>query len=167
VSLTLAIALWGAALSTLLATRQVLSDRRRVRVVVTPMIDTTQPEGEEHVWSVRVVNVGHRPVEVLSLGVSTPNSARYHPRTAHRNPVVHMPVALSDGQSIEQIFRISDDFTRGQVTGGWASDTLGRQYRAAYPGRSPRAKLRAWRIEVEHRKMVRRLEREAKARGTE
>lgn len=158
--LTLIVAAWGAVLSTLLAAREVIRDRRRVKVVVLPLISMTRNGEFIDLWRVRVVNVRHRPVEIEKVGVSTRNATRYIPRTVDfdgKPTASPLPRVLADGESIAVTFLVSDEDDKRALTGGWAYDTLGREYTAAYPGRSPRAWWRARKAERRHRKFVRAL----------
>jgi len=150
---TLAVALWGAGLSTFLALQR---GRRRVRLVVTPVIIS----GNElrFLWSVRAINVRERPVEITMLGVTRSGSRiQQQQATLGEQPRVDLPVILNDGQSVEAYFP-EDDPDRTDVDGAWALDTLGRLHRCRYPPRNPRARWKQWRRARRVRKLKARLE---------
>jgi hypothetical protein len=160
--MTTVIAIWGALLSTMLAVRQFLQDRPRVRVLATPVFDMRQPEGHEQVWHVQVVNTRNRPVEIMSVGVMTPRYRRYQPTSApandHRHPE-HFPVIVAPHHSISCVYELEGGHSRDALVGAWAMDIFEREYRAAYPRRNPRAYFRMRRLTFDHRREVRAVKR--------
>jgi len=94
-------------------------------------------------------------VEIENIGIATRRHRRYHPRLASHQPSEerHLPVVLADGESFASRFEVRLD-TSDAMVGGYATDTLGREYINAYP-RSPLAWLRVRRDTLRHRREVR------------
>ncbi len=159
-TVTLALAAWGAALSTALGLRQVIHDRRRVRVIITPTVDASVGTGYAELWGVRVVNVRQRPVEIRGIGLITPDAARYYAREVGlggKEPPKIVPCTLTDGESVEVYFDIGTTEPRS-IRGAFARDSLNHEHLARYPLRTPRARWRAWKAQRRYEKLVRERE---------
>lgn len=102
--LTFILAIWGAALSTLLGILEVIKfaqgviqNRRRLRVSFHPEISAS-PQGEPRMY-IRVysVNVGHRPIQLISAGLVLQNGIQYE-QTKNYNGKDNLPKKLEDGE---------------------------------------------------------------------
>jgi hypothetical protein len=105
-----ALAIYGAALSTLLAIRQILRDRRRLRITYdAPLAWSTGGAGEPPfiftIFAIRVSNERERPVQVESVYVVTEGGSRYHPKRVvpPGTARTHRPM-LTDGDSADYYF---------------------------------------------------------------
>jgi hypothetical protein len=68
--ITLGVAAWGAVLSTIVVTRQLLQARRRIQVQIVQHLNLEEPpDGLREHWRVRVVNVGSRPLQINQVGL--------------------------------------------------------------------------------------------------
>jgi hypothetical protein len=154
---TLIIAAWGAVLATGLATWQLMRHRRRLRIVVLPAYDTSGPNGVVELWSVRVVNIRERPIEVRAVGLVLPGGIRQFGGQVGlygSDAPSLLPALLGDGESVQVYFGLETGVEPDSIEGAFAQDTLGREYVAHYPGRSPRKRWRAWKAERAWRKQV-------------
>ncbi|MEJ7816857.1 MAG: hypothetical protein WKF53_16940, partial [Rubrobacter sp.] len=105
--LTLALAAWGAALSTLLAARQIARDRPAVKVrvlalAVAPNAARTDSGGSY--WKVRAINVRARPIEIDQVGLRVRGRSYKAFVPQLRSPLARdkpatVPLTLQDGES--------------------------------------------------------------------
>ena len=121
---TLAVAIWGAGLSTFLAVRQIRRDRPALRLFISP---TQHPSGRlEAAWRVRVANPTSRPIEVTTVALIDqhglqasmedpvpPIEVRVQGRV-----VSGMPVILGDGESLDVI--LPEPLPERRPRGAWA-----------------------------------------------
>jgi hypothetical protein len=146
---TLVVAIWGAALSTFLAVRQLRRDRPELRLFVMP---THHPSGRlEAAWRVRVANPSARPIEVTTVALVDHNGLQASMEDpvppievcVQGRPVPGLPVILGDGESLEVVLPepLPERFPRG----AWALDSFHRLHFVAHPPKrsKSRAKIRA------------------------
>jgi hypothetical protein len=102
--LTLYLAIWGATLSTVLGIFEVikfaqnlLQNKRRLRVSFHPEISAS-PQGEPRMY-IRIysVNVGHRPIQLISAGLVFQNGIQYE-QTNNYGGKDNLPKKLQDGE---------------------------------------------------------------------
>jgi hypothetical protein len=113
--ITAAVALWGAGLSTFLAVRQLLRDRRRLSVKVTwGLMDVPHEPRSRGVVTIVAANTGHRPIEITDLFFLMPDRrSLVVPGMQTSKP---LPCKLEEGQSLSgQIMSL--DFADGIVRG--------------------------------------------------
>lgn len=154
---TLIIAAWGAVISTALAGRQIVRDRRRLRIIVLPTY-AAGSQGVVELWAVRVVNIRERPIEVRSVGLVLPGGIRQFGSQVELpggsvapSP---LPALLGDGESVHLYFGLETGLEPHSIEGAFAQDTLGREHVAHYPGRTPHKRWRAWKAEQSWRKRM-------------
>lgn len=102
--LTLILAIWGATLSTLLGileiikfAQSVVQNRRRLRVNFLPEISAS-PQGEPRMYvRIYVVNVGNRPVQLISAGLVLKNKIEYE-QIRNYPGMGDLPKKLEDGE---------------------------------------------------------------------
>lgn len=96
--LTLAIALWGAILSTILAVREIKKERRSVKV--TCSLGVGGPVLSDEIFqlvTIEAVNTGHRPVEIVSAGLRLSNSS-YFTAVGSKRGLNYLPKKIEDGE---------------------------------------------------------------------
>jgi hypothetical protein len=150
---TLGIAAWGAALSTVLAIRDIWRDRPRVKVKVGGLVDASDPDGVEDYWWVRVVNVRSRPLEVTAVGLRMKRPGEHYDlqpirRRVGRGSPEKLPVPIGPGQSVSFYFdRDGDGLGAEKVVGAFARDMLDKTYRGRVRELTPVAVLARYRLE--------------------
>ena len=102
---TLAIALYGAVLSSIVVGRAIWAERRRVKLVVKPIWWQESRGGGNYVIlpliRLRVVGEGRRPAHVRQAHVITAGGSHFHPRTVTPKDGGNSPPALlADGDSV-------------------------------------------------------------------
>lgn len=115
------IAVYGAALSTILGIREFTKDRRHIKVVL-----------EHHLFSnvicLRIVNTGHRPVSISNVSFSCKLLVSKNPRKFIESPVPaasvfdsssspDFPLLFNDGQM--QTFQLSEVLSEDIINSGW------------------------------------------------
>jgi hypothetical protein len=152
---TLGIALWGAALSTILAARQIWRGRPGVKVLITPLGAPHEDGSSRHYWWVRVVNHRERPIEITQVGLII-KAPRPHGRghyipdvvsTKHRHPDA-LPATLGDGEGVTRYFKRADMSVpySHPVVGAFARDSLDREYEGRITLGAPTSRLRRLKI---------------------
>lgn len=128
--ISLAIAIWGAGLSTFLAIRTYLRSLRRVRVFFDHI------EWVER-FQIVVVNTGHRPVTITDVGVRpiagvSPSEAfPIYPSTEEGKPQQSLPEVLHDGESIRFLMPYDfgpDVYAEGVTYAAYARDAEGKEH---------------------------------------
>lgn len=140
--ITFLIAIYGALLSTVIAVREVMKDKRRVKVVCRYAF--AFPPGSKDAWkfiSISVINIGHRPIQIKQAGIllSDGNSVTQLESKVGKIP---LPKKLEDGESLEIMFdadkieqALKDhDNKKAKFTKAYVSDAEGNQYTARLPG---------------------------------
>ena len=106
-TVALVLGIYGALLSTALGVYQCLRDRRRLLVTSGTLITVDAEDELLMVLEVRVINEGHRPVQIRKGGTILPDGSDFVPymrRPAIPRPVLEAPVLLEDGQSVSFYF---------------------------------------------------------------
>lgn len=106
-ALTLALAGYGAVLSSVLASQQLRRDRRRLKIMASTLISAGPgPDvNVQRVLEVRAINEGHRPVKVRQAAVITQDGTSFHPMLAEVRPHENKaPCTLGDGDSVSFYF---------------------------------------------------------------
>lgn len=148
--ITLALAVWGSVLSTLLAVRQLRRDRPVLRLFVSP---TAHPSGRlEAAWRVRVANPSARSVEIATVALVDHNGLQASMEDpvppievcVQGQVVSSLPVILRDGESLEVTLPepLPERFPRG----AWALDSFSRLHFVAFPPKRSKAKAKAVRV---------------------
>jgi hypothetical protein len=135
--ITLAVAIWGALLSTVVAVRQLRRDRPALRLFISP---TAHPSGRlETAWRVRVANPSARPIEVTTVALVDQDGLQ----ASMEDPVPpielrvqgrlvpSLPVILGDGESLEAI--LPEPLPERVPRGAWAFDSFHRLHFVAFP----------------------------------
>lgn len=110
---SLVIAVYAGALSTYLGYRQLLRDRRRIEVFCRPVFEPS-PNGRsmEGYVGIRVVNVGHRTIEIIEAWIDLPRGASVQLRSVRSPRWKEIPCLLVDGESVTIRF---DEATFGRL----------------------------------------------------
>jgi len=126
------VALYGAVLSSITATAQVISflrDRARVKVTYQrnmEIVEHLDPRYQDMPLTIlRAVNAGRRPVTVTGMG-----AYRLHPRKAFvcADTQPHVPVELTEGKYVTAMIDERDlDFEHLEAFEAW--DAVGRKFR--------------------------------------
>lgn len=105
--LTLIFALYGAGLATFLGIRELVKERRRIRILL-------QYVGWGEVYILRIVNIGQRPITIQSVSMFVKNThkevgiSNYEPIqdgfVFSMESAKNLPVKLEDGESVELLF---------------------------------------------------------------
>ena len=139
--LTLLIALYGAALSTVLAIREVKRDKPKV-LVRCRMALAAAPEYD--LWEfveVCAVNTGHRSVEITAAGLSMSNGYQFIPLRSKKGPIP-LPKKIDIGESVsvlidypdvEQALREQQKVSRVVFTSAFVRDAEGNEYKSGLP----------------------------------
>ena len=105
---TLSIAIWGAILSTFLALREILNEKRRIKIMLFSIHRLQRHK-------ITITNTGHRPITISEIGlIIAPNLKGPHIpirsgalfATENDYSPPHLPVILTDGQTTE--FQLSE-----------------------------------------------------------
>lgn len=132
-TLSLGLAIYGAALSTLLAYQAYKSRQRNAEVQITHVIGVTG-----HWLRVSVIG-GSRPTTIQAIGLLLNDEFRSHSQLTKREPYPDLPVHLVDGETVVAFF---DDPPEG-IWGAYAIDMSGNTYRTRM-NPFPWWKARAW-----------------------
>jgi len=102
------IAIYGALLSTVLAIRELLKGRRRIKVICNLSI-TVNPQNKKPWWSIaiRIINRGYRPVTITSAALLLKNGETFvQPQNAigQKSLSDTLPQKINDGEDIEIFF---------------------------------------------------------------
>lgn len=163
---TLALAVWGAVLSTFVAVRQLRRDRPTLRLFVSP---TAHPSGRlEAAWRVRVANPSARPIEVTTVALVDHNGLQASMEDpvppievrVQGRVVPSLPVILGDGESVE--VTLPEPLPERVPRGAWAFDSFHRLHFVAFPPKRSKAIGKA--VRLMHR-MRSRVGRELHTRG--
>jgi hypothetical protein len=147
---TLALAVWGSALSTFVAVRQIRRERPGLKLFIRP---SGHPSGRlEAVWIVKVANPNTRPVEVTNVALIDheglqasmedpvpPIETRIQGRA-----VSGLPAILADGESLEVV--LPEPLPERVPRGAWALDSMHRLYLSNYPLKRSKSVVRAQRL---------------------
>ena len=120
---TLFLAIYGTALSTFLAIREITKERRRIRIVL-------QYNEFGHRYSVVCTNIGRRPITLVNILIAIPNQDAV-PRNALRDINDPFPVTLNDGEHF--LLEISNNISeyiydvKGKITNE-LFDAEGKRY---------------------------------------
>jgi hypothetical protein len=99
-AITLLLAIYGAVLSTILAIREIRKDERKILVRCNLVLSTIHlDEVRQHI-KISAVNVGHRPVELVSTGLYLSNKLVFTPMPGGTMNVP-LPKKLNDGDSVD------------------------------------------------------------------
>jgi hypothetical protein len=99
------IAVYAASVSSYLGYRQLIRDRRRIVVFCRPVREpSSDGSGMEGYIGVRVVNVGHRPVEIIEVWFDFPDGMSAQLKTVDSPRWSDLPSVLSDGASVTARF---------------------------------------------------------------
>lgn len=132
---TLIIAVWGAALSTILATHTIFKDRRSVKVIYGLAITDDNFGRPITLVLVEAINKGHRPVTITNVGL-TISDGRYYIQPYNSVVPVNLPARLLDGESISIYLDLEKIRERGleqaqqgiRITGAYVKDAEGKIY---------------------------------------
>jgi hypothetical protein len=132
--IALGVGLWGAALSTLLALRQISRERRRVIVKTTTLLThETEDSGDYRffeVLEIRAHNAGTRPVFVFQAGVVT-ERGYFHPQRFALNVFrqqLKPPCMLNDGDTVSFFFDLLSFEGEWLPKRVWVQDNMDRRY---------------------------------------
>ncbi len=145
--LALIVAVYGAFVASCVAIYQFRRDRPGVKVRLAAVASSESGGRLVERWAVRIINHRQRPITIDNAGVlvndgqqlQAPfvNSHGNQPKM-WRHP---FPLTLTDGQSARVFINV---IIGGEdVTGAWARDALGREYKTR---RSLRQRWRLWRL---------------------
>lgn len=133
-AVALGVGLWGAALSTTLAVRQIVRERRRLRLIATNVLYVDQ---DDHggfrfleVLQILAHNDGSRPVMAFQAGVVTQDGTHYHPRRVdlHRGrQALEPPCMLQDGETASFYFDLLS-FEGSTPKAVWVQDAAMNRY---------------------------------------
>jgi hypothetical protein len=99
------IAVYAASVSSYLGYRQIIRDRRRIEVFCRPVVEPSRDgSGMEGYIGVRVVNVGHRPVEIIEVWFDFPDGMSAQLTTVDSPRWSSLPSVLNDGASVTARF---------------------------------------------------------------
>lgn len=134
---TLAIALWGAVLSTIIAIKE-LADKRRSLKVFAGINYIAIPDGQqEAVFSISCVNKGVRPIILDSYGILMPKLPNIGFRDEHPDPQ-QFPTTLTESQVFgvlaygRQLMRLfhPTGYTGEFYVRGYIRDNTGKVYKS-------------------------------------
>lgn len=134
---TLVLSVWGATLSTILALRELNKDRRKIKVFVDYQGNISS-DGDASTITVRTVNVGHRPIEIIKAGFMYERGVFDFPLTSTAGPSP-LPHLLEDGESVSITYNLSDfesimwdttkdEYKEMKLQKAYAKDAEGRIY---------------------------------------
>jgi len=142
--ITLVLAIWGAALSTVLGVLEIikfvqgtLHNKRRLKVSFHPEISGS-PDGEPRMYiRIYIVNVGHRPVQLISAGLLLKNGIEYD-QTKNYDGKDNLPKKLEDGEPYSFLldYTLALEVTRGQAENFkevYIEDAEGKRYTSKLP----------------------------------
>ncbi len=127
----IAVAAYGAGLSTLLAIHQFRRERRRIHISIRPTFWVGESaEKSYEVLEVQAVNDGHRPVEIRQAGVVTIRGTIYHPSWVVLDESRKAPRLIADGESVVFHFKVeSFEDSNYLPKSVWVQDYAGRHYK--------------------------------------
>jgi hypothetical protein len=118
---TIAIAIYGAVLSTIAIIRQLKTDRVKVKLTVRKnreMVDSPKCQGLT-LTEVKITNFGHRPVTIVSFGAI---GLYPHPSLAGIDSQPQLPREIREGQSISSFWdQAGLDFSKIDYWAVWDS----------------------------------------------
>lgn len=139
--ITLVIAIYGASLSTIIAIREFTKDKRRVKVTCNYAM--VFPPGSSKSWgfiSIRVVNIGHRPIQINQAGILL-SDGKSVTQLESKIGIIPLPKKLEDGESFEIMFdadkieQTLENYENKKVkfTKAYVSDVEGNKYTSRLP----------------------------------
>ena len=149
--ITLALAAWGAVLSTVLGIRTVQRDKPRVKIKTIALADASDMKaGIRDLWHVRIVNVRPTPIEIEQVGLTVKHKEfdSYVPTLLGfdgNDPPFTPPLVIKHGESASFYFERNDQGMLGKVSGAWARDTLDREHVQKMRRWTPKALRERWR----------------------
>lgn len=134
------LAFYGAALSTVLAARELLKDRRTIRLTC-EMALAPSPLGDPLEFvSVNVVNTSHRPIQITFAGLTMSNWMQFTQLASQlgTNP---LPKRLEEHDKVSVFFDLAEvekalrkqPEANTKYTAAYVSDAEGRTYKSRVP----------------------------------
>jgi hypothetical protein len=137
--LALLVATYAVVVSTILAIREIRKDRRKITVTCKVFGLVIGNQTKWKTIEVRAINNGHRPVEVVNVGLNSRRHRLIDPKFASDQS--SLPARISDGESVPFSFDYAEieKAFKGQgvsnfaCTSAFVCDAQGKQYKSGRP----------------------------------
>jgi len=136
--LILLIALYGAALSTVLAVREIKREKRQIQVTCKMTLVPAPTGGVWEFVKIHAVNTGHRPVQITSAGLNMSNGYQFIQLRSNMGPIP-LPKKIDDHDDVSVFFdypvveRALRENPNAAFTSAFVRDTEGNEYRSKLP----------------------------------
>jgi hypothetical protein len=96
------VAIYGAILSTLLTIKEIISERKRIKLKCGVSVLQTNNGGIGRYFSITAINVGHRPVQIIMAGFLLIDGDKFAEFTQTRNSqgLIPLPKIINDSESV-------------------------------------------------------------------